>query len=81
MGSCVDMEPLEIMLLVALGVGAIWGLVVLTRQGHPENPRDRDQPERLGPTGEQYPTGSRPAGPGAERMAPEPARDADEDDR
>jgi hypothetical protein len=67
------MEVLGIVLLVALGVGTVWLIIVLNRQGHPEDEVVRDLPENPGPTGEQYPTGSRPAGPGAEDMTPNPS--------
>lgn len=72
------MQAFEVVLLVALGLGILWVVFALIRQGHPEDDLDRDLPEDPGPTGEQYPTGSRPAGPGAERMAPEPPGNEDE---
>lgn len=52
-------------LLVILAVVA-----VLWRQPHPG---ETDEPERAhqGPTGEPYPSGSRPAGPGAESQRPD----------
>lgn len=48
--------------------------LVFRRQGHPEDASEHAEPEpNPGPTGEPYPTGSRPAGPGAEGMqTPEP---------
>ena len=67
------MEPLGIVLLVVLGLLTAWLVVVLSRQGHPEDDLERGLPDHPGPTGEEYPTGSRPAGPGAERMSPEPS--------
>ena len=54
--------------------------VLLARQGFPGWPhRDRaaeDGP--IGPTDEPYPPGSRPAGPGAERMTDEPPAEESE---
>lgn len=72
------MTGLEIILMVAaLGLGTLWVVFAMTRQGHPEDDLDRDLPDHPGPTGEQYPTGSRPGGPGAERMAPDPSESRD----
>lgn len=54
---------------VVLLVGVFW---LLTRQPHPSDPMDSIAGEEgEGPTGEPYPPGSRPAGPGAESQEPE----------
>lgn len=48
------------------------GSLVLMRQGHPEDAADHEHPGEddlgMGPTGEPYPPGARPAGPDAEAM-------------
>lgn len=71
------MGELFISLLVAAVIAAPFA-VMLARQGFPGEPSDARQDEDLredddpGPTGEEYPPGSGPAGPGAERMTDEP---------
>jgi hypothetical protein len=67
------MDVLLVVALVALGLGTLWLVMALNRQGHPEDDLERELSEDPGPTGEEYPTGSRPAGPGAERMRPNPS--------
>lgn len=67
------MGLLESIVFLGLGVASVWIAVTLIRQGHPEDEVERDLPENPGPTGEPYPTGSRPAGPGAEKMTHEPS--------
>ncbi|MGD2059993.1 MAG: hypothetical protein PVF87_03940 [Acidimicrobiia bacterium] len=67
------MDPIEILLAAILVFGWLGLAVALGRQGHPGDRVRRDMPENPGPTGEAYPTGSRPAGPGAESMIAEPS--------
>lgn len=67
------MGAIEEVVLIFLGLSVVWFGIKLVRQGHPDDEVDRDLPENPGPTGEPYPTGSRPAGPGAERMIAEPS--------
>lgn len=69
------MDSLGIILLVAVGLGSIWAVIALARQGHPRDDIERDVPEDPGPTGEKYPPGARPAGPGAERMIADPSEE------
>ena len=71
------MASLWIFVLVLIGIAAIWLIVALARQGHPEDGVDVGARSGGGPTGETYPTGSRPAGPGAEPMTNEPVTDPD----
>lgn len=68
------MGLLESIVFIALGVAVVWIGLTLVRQGHPEDDVERDLPEDPGPTGEPYPTGSNPAGPGAEEMTAEPSK-------
>lgn len=61
---------------IAIAVGAVLLLIgvfwLLTRQPHPSDPMEAIAGEDdEGPTGEAYPSGSRPAGPGAESQEPE----------
>lgn len=61
---------------IAIAIGAVVLLVavfwVMTRQHHPSDPMDTIAGEDgEGPTGEAYPPGARPAGPGAESQRPE----------
>lgn len=72
------MDSLGIIILVAVGLGTVWAVIALARQGHPADDFERDLPENPGPTGEKYPPGSRPAGPGAERMTANPSETEDE---
>jgi hypothetical protein len=72
------MGAIQEILFIALGVGAIWLGIRLFRQGRPDDDIERDLPDEPGPTGEPYPTGSRPAGPGAERMVAEPSKSKDD---
>jgi len=65
------MGVVESVVFIGLGVAIVWLGVILIRQGHPDDDVDRDMPENPGPTGEPYPTGSNPAGPGAEDMTAE----------
>lgn len=63
---------------IAIAVGAVLLLVatfwLLTRQPHPSEPMEAiGGEEDEGPTGEPYPPGSRPAGPGAESQGSEEA--------
>ena len=76
------MGLIESIVFIGLGIAVVWIGITLIRQGHPEDDVERDLPENPGPTGEPYPTGSRPAGPGAERMTAEPSEteDASHDD-
>ena len=67
------MDLIESIVFIGLGIAVVWIGVTLIRQGHPEDDVERDLPENPGPTGEAYPTGSRPAGPGAESMVAEPS--------
>lgn len=63
-----------IFFLLAVLVGIIVLVVVLARPGFPETKaRHDDDSEGDGPTGEEYPPGARPAGPGAETMSIEPS--------
>ncbi len=71
------MDTFGIVLLILVGLGAFWAVMALLRQGHPEDSTERDLPENPGPTGEEYPPGSRPAGPGAERMIANPSETED----
>lgn len=61
------MEPVGVVAAIVVAVVLVAGVVALVRQGHPEKLSDTAK-RRRGPTGEQYPPGSGPAGPGAERM-------------
>ncbi|HEX6219671.1 MAG TPA: hypothetical protein VF115_01110 [Acidimicrobiia bacterium] len=72
------MGLMESVVFIGLGVAVLWIGVTLIRQGHPDDDVERDLPESPGPTGEPYPTGSRPAGPGAESMTAEPSESEDE---
>lgn len=61
---------------IAIAVGAVLLLIgifwFLTRQPHPSDPMEAIGGEDDdGPTGDAYPPGSRPAGPGAESQEPE----------
>lgn len=67
------MGLVESIVFIGLGVAVVWIGVTLMGQGHPDDDVERDLPENPGPTGEPYPTGSRPAGPGAEDMSREPS--------
>lgn len=65
---------LGIVAAIAVGIALIAIVTVLVRQRRQPNAREPD-PAAVppGPTGTEYPTGARPAGPGAEGMAvPEP---------
>ena len=67
--------------LVVLG-GIVVFAVVLIRQGFPDSEGTLDDlPYGEGPTGEEYPPGSRPAGPGAETMHLEPSAEMHEERR
>lgn len=76
-GNSPLMGELLISLLVAVAIAAPFA-VMLARQGFPGSPNETDddgsrrEPQDPGPTGEEYPPGARPAGPGAERMTDEP---------
>lgn len=75
-GSIRELMPMglvESVVFILLGVAVVWIGVTLIRQGHPDDEVERDLPENPGPTGEPYPTGSGPAGPGAEEMTHEPS--------
>ncbi len=67
------MSPVEIFLVVILLLGLPGFAIALARQGHPGDSMRGDLPTDLGPTGEPYPSRSRPAGPGAESMIEEPS--------
>lgn len=61
-------------IVIAIGAVVLLGLTfwVLNRQPHPDDSlAEVAGPEGAGPTGESYPPGSRPAGPGAESQDPE----------
>ena len=63
------------LLVIVVALVLVVGIVImLARQGHPEEAATHpEETESGGPTPGDYPTGSRPAGPGAEGMnAPEP---------
>lgn len=72
------MGVLESIVFIGLGIAVVWIGVTLIRQGHPDDDTERDLPENPGPTGEPYPTGSRPAGPSAESMTAEPSESEDQ---
>lgn len=71
------MTDIVIAVLITLVILAPVGFL-LAKQGFPGKPETLEGHEREseedgeGPTGEEYPTGSRPAGPGAERMTDDP---------
>lgn len=68
------MTDIVIAVLITLVIVAPVGFL-LARQGFPGTPESDEresEEESEGPTGEEYPTGSRPAGPGAERMTDAP---------
>lgn len=66
--------------LVFTGLAILALSVILWRQGFPETgPSDADADAEKGPTGEVYPPGSNPAGPGAEDMTAEPSPNVTED--
>lgn len=60
-------------LVVVIVLAVVTG-IALWRQGYPESgPSDPSAESGRGPTGEDYPPGSRPAGPGAEPMNEKPS--------
>jgi hypothetical protein len=67
------MDAIAIAIVVGTAILAISLVIVLSRQGHPEDAGPPPGQTDGGPTGEAYPPGSRPAGPGAEGMSvPDP---------
>lgn len=62
-----DTVTIVIIALAVVGVVGLW--VLRWRRGYPQDDHMGDRPEG-GPTEAPYPTGSRPAGPGAEPMRP-----------
>lgn len=72
------MSDIVIPFLIALAILAPVAFL-LARQGFPgrDGAKDALDDEHEGPTGVDYPPGSRPAGPGAERMTGEPPREGE----
>lgn len=60
---------MEIVIAAVLVIVAVATFVVLARGPHPDD-AEHSTPDGSGPTGEHYPPGSRPAGPGAEAQNP-----------
>lgn len=73
----------SLLIVLAVVAGIVVMVVILARRGHPETGASSEHASNgEGPTGEEYPPGSRPAGPGAEAMSIEPSKtvDGDRDD-